>query len=229
MGVNLLEQLTGAETAMKRDSDPCPWCPPGPCPCPVAEQSQAAVPVQPPLQHPPDVPPRPRAPAGGDGGALWNPRAAPLPVQLVGAALSLPLAVLGGSLRLLLRTLSVSAAVAGAVARAVLPRPVANALAGGVKEVGGGGPALGAAAAAAACPWLHLVPATATAMAPDAPPNPTPTLARRSSRHHRRPRPGARRRRRYLCPLLCHPLRRPAPSLAAVRLAGGGGARARRG
>ena len=80
--------------------------------------------------HPPDVPPRPRPPATG-GGAAYNPRGAPFPVQLISAVLSMPFAVVGGGLRLLFRTLNMTVAVVSEVARRLLPPPLAAALQGG--------------------------------------------------------------------------------------------------
>jgi FAS-associated factor 2 len=90
------------------------------------------------------VPPRPRAPAGPA-----VPRGpAPLPLQFAGALLTLPLNLLTAGLRLAFRTVGFGVAVASAVARRVLPRPVADRLAGAARAITAG-PAQESPAAAA--------------------------------------------------------------------------------
>ncbi len=110
-------------------------------------------------RYPSDVPPRPQAPGGsagndGGGGAVNAYRggggaALPPPLQLLNAALGAPLAVIGGSVRLLVRALGFGATVAGAVARAVLPRRLSAALGRAGRAIASAGAEVAPAAAAA--------------------------------------------------------------------------------
>lgn len=77
------------------------------------------------------VPPRPRAPGGPP--RVRGP--APVPLQIAGALLSLPFAVVNTGLRLVFRTIGFSLTLAGAVAQRVLPRPLANSLQGAVQSL----------------------------------------------------------------------------------------------
>ncbi|EFN56883.1 hypothetical protein CHLNCDRAFT_144534 [Chlorella variabilis] len=115
--------------------------------------------------HPPDVPPRPQAPAGSTGvrrrgaappagGAAvdaYNPGggALPPPLQLLNAVLGAPLVVVGGGVRLLVRALGFGARLGGAVARRVLPRRLSAALGRAGRALASAGAEVAPAAAAA--------------------------------------------------------------------------------
>ncbi|GAB4818640.1 hypothetical protein N2152v2_005686 [Parachlorella kessleri] len=100
-------------------------------------EQHPASPTQRARPHPPDVPPRPRAPAiharapqhGGGGIVLPAP---------VGAVLALPFTVITAGFGLVFRVINLSASVASIVLRQILPRPVFNALTGAARAIQNG-------------------------------------------------------------------------------------------
>lgn len=80
--------------------------------------------------HPPDVPPRPLAPATPRAAAPRPPQPPGLPPPL-GAVLALPFTLLNAGFTLAFRVLNLGVSVATVVAGRLLPRPVMRALTGG--------------------------------------------------------------------------------------------------
>jgi len=81
--------------------------------------------------YPSNIPPRPRAPGNqaiyqNHGNRRGVP--APFPIQLVQAVLTLPIAVISTSVKIVGRTLGLGLSIAGAIAQRVLPARVSNSL-----------------------------------------------------------------------------------------------------
>lgn len=95
--------------------------------------------------HPPNIPPRPRAP--GDQ-VVYRPGPLAVPFHIAHTLLSLPLAVINTSLRLVGRTVSFGFSLAGMLAHRVLPPSVAASLSNAARTITAGPPAEDPAVAA---------------------------------------------------------------------------------